>query len=497
MHVLCNFDATLISSSDVLTITGWVVSLSHKIVFLFARVGDDPPVRCQFGTLRPDVIAALRLPSSAIGSGLDVAIPLNGRTGVIQVTFLAEAADGRRLEVCKRRIALEELKETPFPYHLDSLRPDRTNDVLTLSGWVVHPREKIVSTAGVIEDDPPVRFRHGIPRPDVIAAYNFPSISLNSGFEGQLPLNGRTGSVGVRFLAELPDGREREFCSRVVVLDNTGGAAAPALELGKLAQFPQEAPIFIVGMSRSGTSAMTSALLDGAKLPGYREGHLFGVLEPILDAILSVWTREMSTLGLTTFSSRLACENYDIYAALNQVIQTFHNTYHERLSSRTWVDKTPDKKGIKAITLLRHLYPNARFIFMYRHPIKAALSRKRKFPKIHLSTSFLDWAHCLEDWQEAKVKLCPGTFAEIAQEDLAQKTRSVTAALRQLLHLRDDQADGVSRILATARPQFTGSSSDSEELCVEDMDWTETEKESLMSICSKGARELGYKITRG
>src|SRR5438552_10747965 len=174
-------------------------------------------------------------------------------------------------------------------YAFDSLRINSEHDFLAVSGWVVQPDDEILSVSAQINDSQPARCQYTTARPDVIARHDLPRSLLRCGFQGQVPLNGRRGIVTVTLMAELCGGRQLQVCTRQVNLRDAGEISFHALDKARLLQLPEETPVFVVGMTRSGTSALTSALLDGARIPGYREGHLFDMLEEVLTSIVAVW----------------------------------------------------------------------------------------------------------------------------------------------------------------------------------------------------------------
>ena len=53
----------------------------------------------------------------------------------------------------------------------------------------------------------------------------------------------------------------------------------------ELVQYPQALPVFIIGSVRSGTSAMMSALREGAQIRGFNEGVLAHLLPGLLDVV--------------------------------------------------------------------------------------------------------------------------------------------------------------------------------------------------------------------
>jgi hypothetical protein len=383
-------------------------------------------------------------------------------------------------------------------YHLDSITVDDARDVLMLNGWAFVPGQQIRRLVAQIDADTAVACTYGLPRPDVATAYQLGGSFMKTGFGVELPLSGRRLTVTLRIAAACRDGAAVQMCTRPLVLGSQHTSESAIIDFTRLNQFPEELPVFVVGMSRSGTSAITLALLSGAGFPGFQEGHLFNVLGELLQSLVASWCHQIQQIfgaaGIATPGTAIA--KFDIYSALNRVVVTFHEVYHDRFQSNVWVDKTTDSKGIRTVPLLHRIYPRARFIFMYRHPIKVALSRQRKFPELPLIQSFIQWKECVEQWKAVRGALDPESVVEISQTDLSVRTDSVVEALTQLLQLNPDQAAGVARVLKSERPENTGSSSDFGDVYLEDLAWEEFDKDAFRSLCLRAAEEMGFPATR-
>src|SRR5262245_4648025 len=259
-------------------------------------------------------------------------------------------------------------------YDLDSTSADLARDVLILAGWALVPTGQIDCLLAQLDGDTPVPCTYGLPRPDVAAAHHLPASAANAGFRAELPLCKRSGTITLRLMAQLHDGVQVQIGTLAITLGDHPPQGPFPFDMSRLDQFSEEVPIFVVGMSRSGTSAMTLALLKGAQLPGFTEGHLFNLLEELLRSLVESWQRQLQRMASADFiaAPTNAIGNYDIYSGVNRVVASFHEVYHSRFQSTVWVDKTTDAKGLRTVPLLHRIYPRARFVFMHRHPIKVA-----------------------------------------------------------------------------------------------------------------------------
>jgi hypothetical protein len=273
-----------------------------------------------------------------------------------------------------------------------------------------------------------------------------------------------------------------------------------AFDIGRLVQFPDVEPIFVLGASRSGTTAMGDAVKRAMKCFGWLEGHLFHLMPPVLSAMKRSWDQlqqfEHPCNGLR------ALDHYDFYAAINRTAETFHQLYLERTrqsGAARWLDKTPEPQTIFAVPVLAHMYPRATFIYMHRHPIKRALSFLKKFEEYKEATmemAFLSWKACMDGWVEARKALRPASYMEFRQDDLTGKTDEVIARLASLLSMTPEQQAVAKHFFLTQRPQFTGSSRDEQEVLLEDVDWPEEFKRWCVSACGATAAAWGYRLSR-
>jgi Sulfotransferase family len=278
--------------------------------------------------------------------------------------------------------------------------------------------------------------------------------------------------------------------------DNDGASSAEhRIELGQIVQFTDISPVFVLGLTRSGTSAMTGALLDGAGLFGWREGHLFPLLGDLLLRVKRHWDELVHYSYAPGFPrEEYALGQLDIHQVLNAVVATFDRVYRGRATA--WVDKTATVEAVLAAPLLKHIYPRAKFIYMHRHPIKLALSRDKKFPDCSLQYSFRLWAECMEAWTRVRTCLPPDCYEEVAQLELSRQPEAVVERIAALLNLSAPQQEGMRAALLGPRLEYTGSSPDGVELSLEDTGWNRSDRKACVTLCGAQARLWGYRLSR-
>jgi hypothetical protein len=270
------------------------------------------------------------------------------------------------------------------------------------------------------------------------------------------------------------------------------------LSVERLNAYPEQRPVFVLGTARSGTSASAKALMDGAGFVGWHEGHLFPYLPPMLRGLMRMWDTYLM------FEQRAPTHLYalgqvDPYAFLNQTIAVYNLVYAEAFGAKRgtrWLDKTPGPLALLAVPLLKHVYPNASFLYMHRHPLKVALSRLKKFPDESLELGLLDWSASMDNWHVVRESLPATSYLELGQADLSLETDRTVGRLAALLDLNRRQISGVRRYLANERPERTGSSADNDQILLEDLDWAPVVKSYVVAVCEDIALRWGYQIRR-
>ena len=162
----------------------------------------------------------------------------------------------------------------------------------------------------------------------------------------------------------------------VVKITRVHAAPEPIVDLRSAPLMPTsdaaQLPVFILGPARSGTSAITLALLESGSYIGAGEGHLM----PLAHGLLSAIDRHYQPAGeQSTMLSRVPS---DVFQKL--VRRAFVQLASDLFNTPRWLDKTATVEMVRASLLMRELWPHARFIFMKRRVIENVLSRRRKFP---------------------------------------------------------------------------------------------------------------------
>jgi hypothetical protein len=295
--------------------------------------------------------------------------------------------------------------------------------------------------------------------------------------------------------------RQQCAAARAVARSGGGGdagAVAFGVEMSQTGSFPDERPVFVIGAARSGTTAMLRALRDAANFFAWDEGHLLSALPTLLAGLRSGWLHRAATIPHP--AGRFAFDFLDLPQLNRAVVQVFDETYRRatRQAHRArWADKTPSAEGVIAVPLLAGLYPQARFVYMHRHPVKLLLSRMRKVPHFQLPMGCVNYALITRLWLEVREVLPRQRYIEVAQADLALRPDAVAQALAPVLELTGAEAAGVADYFRRERPESTGSCDDAGELFLEDLDWSEQDKRFVLETCEAPASAFGYALRRG
>jgi hypothetical protein len=273
--------------------------------------------------------------------------------------------------------------------------------------------------------------------------------------------------------------------SRVHACDPNSNALIADLKSDGLmpASDPTRFPVFILGPARSGTSAVTLALLDSGSYFGAGEGHLMSLAHELV-SVIDQHYRRVGNQSDTTLA-RVSSDAFQklIRRAFVQLASDLFPTPH-------WLDKTPTVEAVRASVLLRELWPNARFIFMKRRVIENVLSRRRKFPDGTTESHYCDWAAVMTAWLAVRGELGSAAL-EIDHRQLVLDPQHVAASIGAFLELPEAAAARFSRYLSTCRPQQTDEHFGST-YSLEHLDLNEDEARRLIAVCDPVMSAFGY-----
>ena len=241
--------------------------------------------------------------------------------------------------------------------------------------------------------------------------------------------------------------------------------------------------MFILGPARSGTSAMTLALLDSGAYLGTGEGHLLPLAHALVGTIDQYYQRRAEDPH--TLLGKLPI------AAFQKLIRrSFVRLVADLFPTRRWLDKTPTVEMVRASVLMKELWPNARFIFMKRRVIENVLSRRRKFPQDDTERHYSDWLAVMSAWLAVRDQL--GTSAiEIEHRHLVLEPDATVTTIAKFLQLPQDAAARFRSYLTERRPEQTDSEFGAV-YSLERLGLNEADAARLKSACDPIMAALGY-----
>lgn len=273
-------------------------------------------------------------------------------------------------------------------------------------------------------------------------------------------------------IVELPYARGKSQ----VIADLISTAGQPTADAGQF-------PVFILGPARSGTSAITLALLESAAYVGTGEGHLMPLAQSLLAAVDRHYERTGSDPN--TLRGRVS-----IQAFQKLVRRSFVQLARDLFPSVRWLDKTPTVEMVRAAPLMKELWPNARFVFMKRRVIENVMSRRRKFPHEATDRHYSDWAAVMEAWLAVRDGLGSAAL-EVEHRQLVLDPRAQAEAISQFLQLSEAASARFTRCLMADRPEQTDERFGAT-YALDQLGLSEDDAQHLIAACDGVMAAYGY-----
>ncbi len=265
---------------------------------------------------------------------------------------------------------------------------------------------------------------------------------------------------------------------------------APA---GMRVRDPEEiAPLFIVGLPRTGTTALLRAVETMEAFRGrHKEGHIsYWLLAGLRDLL------ENPDRYARTFRHTSMCHGENFDRLLAWIARGIDGFKREIMGGRTdgrWVDKTPDIEQMKVLPTLQRVFPNARVIFLTRHPRDQIISQRRKHGADGSDERMLNhWVQFHSIYREAiRPRLKPGTILELRQEDMARDPVGTGHRVGAFLEASGEEAVRIGNYLASKRENR------SPETDEQQFDYTGQAGQEFLSllerICGEEMKHWGYR----
>ena len=260
------------------------------------------------------------------------------------------------------------------------------------------------------------------------------------------------------------------------ILDLTSDAFEPASD-------ERQRPLFILGPARSGTSAITLALLESGSYVGTGEGHLLPLAHALVSTIDEYYRRR--AYDPNTMMGRVPIDAFQ-----KLIRRSFVKLASDLFPTVRWLDKTPTVEMVRASVLMKELWPNARFIFMKRRVIENVLSRRRKFPQDSIERHYSDWMAVMTAWLAVRDQLGEAAL-EIEHRQLVLDPGAVATSIASFLQLPDATAARFLRYVNKSRPEQTDDNFGAI-YSLEHLNLDESDARRMTAVCDPIMFALGY-----
>lgn len=247
-------------------------------------------------------------------------------------------------------------------------------------------------------------------------------------------------------------------------------------------------PIFIIGAARSGTSILAYALLKGAKIPGFNEGHFIPIIHPLTNTARDYFLEQrLRDSSLDVTMAKLTLE--DLMNDIMDMVKKRQESFFP--NQKVWLDKTPDGAMLQALPYIIKMWPKARFIYAKRRSLENISSRLKKFTYGTFEMHCNWWKGCMTLWKNRKAILHPEQWIEVEQREIALQPEVTAKQIGEFLKLTPEQTDAIATIFKNQRVEYRGGN-EKKPLTLETTGWTAEEIEIYKRVCSETNKEMRY-----
>ena len=200
-------------------------------------------------------------------------------------------------------------------------------------------------------------------------------------------------------------------------------------------------PIFLVGCPRSGTTLLRDMLSmhPGISIP--RESHVLPRLYRAYgDPGNAFEARRLAGVLLSLefirlWAPKLDPDSFGDCRSFREVVSRVYGAWARNAGKSRWGDKTP--QYVAEIPTLREIFPESRFIHIYRDGRDVALSWiDAPFGPNNVYVAASDWRHFVTEGRRAGRSLPPGTYLEVRYESLLEEPE---ATLRRICEFLEEE----------------------------------------------------------
>jgi hypothetical protein len=251
----------------------------------------------------------------------------------------------------------------------------------------------------------------------------------------------------------------------------------------------QQQPVFVLGAARSGTTAISSALLKTRYYEGFGEGHIMPLARALLLSCASYYKENSVAFQQGTMLRQTPANLLEM-----SIRAAFVNVVRSTFSGTRWIDKTPTSAMVRAAPLTRQIWPHARYIFIRRRAVENVVSRMRKFPGTPFRNLCADWAAVMQAWLDVRAELS-GAAIELDHLTMARDPVAAGKQVSEFLGLPREIEAKFTRSLVFDRPEQT-SEAPTTVYRLDALGWTAENIELFRTICGPMMEAYGYSFDR-
>lgn len=251
--------------------------------------------------------------------------------------------------------------------------------------------------------------------------------------------------------------------------------------------------VFVVGSPRSGTSALGKAIRKALGAQAHGESHVVEGIQRILDVCQQHFVDSKTAqiknnlVNTTPFTVLLA-----------EQLTVLRNIYRLNYGSITHLDKTPGIPMLRSLPVAMMAWPNAKVIFCKRRALENVASRLVKFPKVSFENHLKQWKQSFVIWRKSRQQINhmlknQQWSLEVEQETMSTRPQEVALQAQQHLKLSAKRKDKLLSSLTGTRPEQTSKLSQTIR-GLEDMGWTNEQKQLVHAICGEELKRQGYSL---
>lgn len=248
-----------------------------------------------------------------------------------------------------------------------------------------------------------------------------------------------------------------------------------------------DAPVFIVGAPRTGSSFVCDALIRGAGLVGGAEGHILPLLAD-LDNQIEGYYQLMRDMGMLAIPENTVAQIGEMDLR-GKVAEVFRSYYEKIYGKGRWVDKTVNVGMLESLPILLKIFPNSRVIYLNRNGIRNVISAVKYFG-VSFEECCRNWAQCGEAWERVRTKLPQDWIVEIEHEQLVETPSEVVSLLAKHLLLSSEERKELLHFMVVATCEWENSPK--AEITLETARWADDQRAMFIKICGNQMVRQGY-----